>query len=98
MPDFAWYNIPKLGKIRTYTKGPQNIPKRHKYQIIVKYSKWPTQFPLEGHSKCTQIYIFGLKMYHLATLISATDLAVYVCMQNNREHIASLITYNLAAS
>jgi hypothetical protein len=34
LPDFSWYNIPKLGK---YTKLSPNIPNVHKiYQMAVK--------------------------------------------------------------
>jgi hypothetical protein len=32
LPDFSWYNIPKLKK----------IPKGHKiFQMAIKYTKWP---------------------------------------------------------
>jgi hypothetical protein len=63
-----------------YTKWPQNIPNGHKiYQMAIKYTKWPQNIP-NGRKICqhfqlqdppifTQIRIFGLKIYHLATLI-----------------------------
>jgi hypothetical protein len=40
--------------------------------MAVKYSKWPltiATFSIKGSPKYTQIRIFGLKIYHLATLI-----------------------------
>jgi hypothetical protein len=70
MPDFPWYKIPKRGK---------NIPIDHKiYQIAVKYTNWPQSrpngqkiyqhLPLQDPPKFTLSGIFGLKIYHLATL------------------------------
>jgi hypothetical protein len=45
---------------RGYIKWQSNIPNGHKiYQ----------HFPFKGPPKCTQSGIFGLKKYHLATLI-----------------------------
>jgi hypothetical protein len=54
---FSWYKIPKRKK---YTKLPQTIPNVHKI-----YHHLPLKDPL----KFTQIWIFGLKTNHLATLI-----------------------------
>jgi hypothetical protein len=61
-----------------YQNG-ENIPNNHKiYQSALKYTKWPENgsnghktyqhHPLLGPPKFTQIRIFGLKIYHLATL------------------------------
>jgi hypothetical protein len=63
LPDFFWYDIPKLHnctKIATkYTKWPQNRPYGHKlYQHL----------SLQDTPKFTPIGIFGLKTYHPATL------------------------------
>jgi hypothetical protein len=53
-----------------------NLPYGHKiYQNALKYSKRPKlheHFPFHGPSKHTQIGIFGMKIYHLATLILST--------------------------
>jgi hypothetical protein len=63
----------KTGKIyqtaQKYTKLPKNIPKCHKtYEMAVKYTKCQN-FSLQDTPKYTQIGIFGLKIYHLATLV-----------------------------
>jgi hypothetical protein len=64
LPDFSRYKIPKRTKL---------------YQKALKYTIWPwsrqdgpknTQhLPLQDLPKFTQIRIFGLKIYHLATLV-----------------------------
>jgi hypothetical protein len=68
LPDSSWHNLPKWEKVPNCpknTKLPQNIPNVYKlYQMAVIYSKWPKIVP-----KFTQIGIFGLKLYHLATLL-----------------------------
>jgi hypothetical protein len=69
LPDFAWYNTPKLGKI---------------YQMITKYTKWPwsIQNGCKIFQMTTKIYQycifqgppkipnwdFWFKIFHLATL------------------------------
>jgi hypothetical protein len=71
LPDFYWSKHTKTGK---------NITNDHKkYQLAIKYKKWPQttpkghkiyqHFPFRGTPKCTQIGLFGLKVNHLATLI-----------------------------
>jgi hypothetical protein len=58
------YNVPKREKIDT--KLPENVPNGHKmYQMAIEH------FPLPGPPKFTQIAIFGLKIYHLATLVQS---------------------------
>jgi hypothetical protein len=42
--------------------------------MAIKYTKWPQnisngRLPLQDPPKFTQIGIFGLKIYHLATLL-----------------------------
>jgi hypothetical protein len=68
---------------KTYTKWPKNIPNGLKiYQ----------DFPFRGPPKYTQIGIFGLKIYHLATLYVATFWSIghrpraFVCLyrENSR--------------
>jgi hypothetical protein len=65
-------NIPNKSTYMYFTKWPQNIPNGHKI-----YNKWMSNRP-NGHKICqhvplqvppkfTQIRIFGLKIYHLAT-------------------------------
>jgi hypothetical protein len=44
-----------------YTKWLKSIPNGHKYA---------KKFPVRGPPKFTQIVIFGLKIYHLATQIA----------------------------
>jgi hypothetical protein len=56
------------------------------YQMTIKYTKWPLYianshkiyqpFPFQGPPKWTQIGIFGLKKYHLATL-NRTQMALF---------------------
>jgi hypothetical protein len=67
-----------------YTKTGENIPKDHyiNYQKAIQYTKWPKympnghkiypHFPFQGPPKFTQMWILGLKIYHLATLFSTT--------------------------
>jgi hypothetical protein len=51
-----------------YNKGPLNGPSVHKiYEHL----------PLQDHPKFTQIWIFGLKTNHLATLLSGTDVMIF---------------------
>jgi hypothetical protein len=61
-----------------YTKWTENIPNGHIpnghkiYQMAIKYSKGQkiidNYIPFQGPQKCTQVGIFGMKVYHLATL------------------------------
>jgi hypothetical protein len=72
-PDFSWHNKAQRGK---YTKYVPNykIPKSHKnapnglqiYQMVIKFTNI---FHCKALQKFTQIGIFGLEIYHLATLI-----------------------------
>jgi hypothetical protein len=64
LPDYSWYNVPKRENI---SKWPTDISNGHK---IYKH------FPLQDPPKVTQIKIFGLKIYHLATLLT---LAASIC-------------------
>jgi hypothetical protein len=67
LPDFSWHIKPKWENLTTkYTKSPVNtsnglkIPTGHKiYRNI----------PFPVLQKYSQIGIFGLKIYHLATLM-----------------------------
>jgi hypothetical protein len=48
----------------------KNIPNYHKmYQMAIKIFQ---PFPIQGPPKFTQIWIFCLKIYHLATLAGAS--------------------------
>jgi hypothetical protein len=83
LPDFSWCNIPKLGKI---------------YQITKKYTKCKKVFemagnrlnvqkicqhlPLHGPPKITQIWIFGLKIYYLATLDGSVSAETFFHLVN----------------
>jgi hypothetical protein len=69
LPDFSLF-YPN-GE-NTYTKLQLNYQNGLKiYQLAVKYSKWPWNivptFSFQGPPKFTQVWIFGLKTYHLAT-------------------------------
>jgi hypothetical protein len=50
----------------TYTKWPLNVPFGRIYvdKMVIKYQ----HLPLQGLPKLSEIGIFGLKVYHLATL------------------------------
>jgi hypothetical protein len=51
-----------------YTKGAKNISVSHKIdQMTITYTY--QHLPLQDPPKFTQIGIFGLKIYHLATLL-----------------------------
>jgi hypothetical protein len=66
LPDFSRCNIPKRAKI---------------YQITIKCTKCTKIYqhlPLQAPPKFTQIWIFGLKIYHLATLIDSYFWAIRV--------------------
>jgi hypothetical protein len=74
LPDFSWYNIPKRGK---YTdKTTKYIKWPLKYKMVVKFVPRPNSHKIYQHlsqqdtPKFTQIGIFGLKLYNLATLVS----------------------------
>jgi hypothetical protein len=60
-----------------HTKTGKNVPNYHKiYQMSIKYTKWlyvkiDQHIPLQDSPKTTQIWIFGLKVYDLATLVSS---------------------------
>jgi hypothetical protein len=62
----------KMGKIdqiaTKYTKRPENIRNGHK---VFRYL--PRKISLQDIPKFTQIWIFGLKIYHLATLLANPD-------------------------
>jgi hypothetical protein len=71
---FLEHNIPKWVNIyQIATK----VPNGHKmYQMAFIYSTWPYKFqpfPCQGPPKFTQIVFFGLKIYHLATLMLARE-------------------------
>jgi hypothetical protein len=68
----------------TIYQNGENIPNDHKiYQSALKYTKWPENGPnghkiykhrqLQDPPKFTQIGIFGLKVYHLATQYQSTE-------------------------
>jgi predicted secreted protein len=70
LPDFSLRNIPKTGG---------NVQNNHKiFKMATKYTKWQLNrpkghkiyqhLPLQDPPKFTQIGIFGLKIWHLATL------------------------------
>jgi hypothetical protein len=72
LPDYTCHNKPKWGKI--YQNGNKNIPNSHKiYQNgnIPNGHEMHQSFPCQVVLKYTNICIFGMKMYHLATLHSA---------------------------
>jgi hypothetical protein len=63
------------------TKTGKNIPNYHElYQVAIKYNKRPyngpsvhkinQNLPLQNPPKFPQIWVFGLKTNHLATLMS----------------------------
>jgi hypothetical protein len=55
--------------VKEYTKRPKNVPNGNKiYQMIVKYSKCPLNVPTFSIPRPSKIGLFGVKMYHLATL------------------------------
>jgi hypothetical protein len=70
LQDFSLFDIPKHGEIYQIAIKIPNGNKIH--QIAVIYSKWAenisTFFSFQGLPKFTQIWIFGLKTNHLATL------------------------------
>jgi hypothetical protein len=70
LPDFSWHNMPKRGKWYHIATTLPNGRKIH--ELAVLYSKWTKifqPFPIQGPPKFTQIGIFSLKIYHLATLL-----------------------------
>jgi hypothetical protein len=66
LPDFSWCHIPKR---------EQDIPNNHKiYQMPTKYTKRAIKYTnifLYKALKITNIGIFGLKIFNLATLLKA---------------------------
>jgi hypothetical protein len=70
LPDFSLFNIPKRGELYHFIMPLY-------YQMGIKYNKWPyfivnghglyQLFSFQGPPKFAQIWIFGLKTYHLAT-------------------------------
>jgi hypothetical protein len=68
----------------TFQKLEKNVPsdqkytKGHKiYQMVAKYTKWPNNIyqhlPLHDPPKLIEIGIFGLQIYHLATLVGERE-------------------------
>jgi hypothetical protein len=82
LPDFTWHNLPKRENYPTtikQTKWQQNILNSNKIcQMATKYIKWQQNVPNGQHlpfqdpPKFTQIWIFGLKIYCLATLLHSS--------------------------
>jgi hypothetical protein len=76
LPAFSWYKIPKRGKIYQITTN-------YVYQVSIKYNKKPhngpsvhkinKHLPLQDPPIFPQIWIFGLKTNHLATLCWAAN-------------------------
>jgi hypothetical protein len=75
---------------KNYTKLPQNIPNVHKlFQMAVKYCilslKYINIFHCKTPSNFTQIWIFGSKINHLATLVPSpgtANLKLNLCWAN----------------
>jgi hypothetical protein len=65
-------NIPNchLHNYQIATKLP-NV--RHIFQMTIEYTKL---FPLQCPAKFTQIWIFGLKLKHLATLLGTNPISM----------------------
>jgi hypothetical protein len=69
LPDFSWYNIPKREKIYQNDYYVQTTLKCTKWQWNRQnWHKMYQHFSLSNTPKFTQIGIFCLKIYHLATL------------------------------
>jgi hypothetical protein len=71
---FFLVKLTKTGKFYQitlkYSKWPQNIPKGRKIdQMAIKHTNI---FHCKSHPEFTQIWIFGLKICHLATLLATT--------------------------
>jgi hypothetical protein len=69
MPDFSWWKITKMWKTMS-TWPEKNAKCRTSYRNRNTNSRWPWNTPIlssQGLPKCTQIGIFGLKIYHQAT-------------------------------
>jgi hypothetical protein len=75
----VWPGLPDVSRHNICTKNGENIPEEHKlYQKAINYTKWwlnipnghemQQHFPFQGPRKFTQVWIFGLKIYHLAAL------------------------------
>jgi hypothetical protein len=72
LPDFFLVQLTKPGKI-------YQMVTKYVYKMAIKYAKWPKNipsghkiyqhFPFQGSPKYTQIWIFGMKRWHLATLL-----------------------------
>jgi hypothetical protein len=61
LPDFSWYNIPKVYQI---TNKLPNGPKIHQMAVIYEFQLYQ-HFPFQGPPIFTQIGIFCLKICHL---------------------------------
>jgi hypothetical protein len=62
LPDFSCHNVPKRWKIYQIAAKLPNVHKIKNCQRLYQ------TLPIQGPHKFTQIGIFGLKIYHLATL------------------------------
>jgi hypothetical protein len=82
LPDFSCYNIPKWGKIYQICNQEICIPNVHKiWQMAVNIPsvhKLYQHLLLQDPPKFTQIWIFGLKIYHLATLLRTRSFSTRV--------------------
>jgi hypothetical protein len=70
LPDLSWHNVPKREK---YTKWPQNLPIGRKIvPMVIKHTN--NTDILQDRQKFIQYWIFGLKIYNLATLCSIAEM------------------------
>jgi hypothetical protein len=92
LPDFSWYNThnrEKYTKMNTkYTNWPQNI--RNCSKIDQNGHKMYQHLSLKDTQKFTRSGIFGLKIYHLATLhfgrVAENHFSCHKALSNKVKH------------
>jgi hypothetical protein len=78
-----------------HTKTAKIYQKEHKmHQVTIKCTKWQQNgpnglkicqhLPLQDTPKFTQMVIFGLKIYHLATMHIGSDYSLHRLSEYNR--------------
>jgi hypothetical protein len=85
LPDFSWYKIPKRENIPNkhipnIPKWPQNVANGRKMdQMAIKDQHLPLQDP----PSVTQNSFFGLKICHLATLLTTPVISPFITSGKN---------------
>jgi hypothetical protein len=80
---FSCHNVPKRKKMYRFATKLPNGRNRYIPNVLRIYQP----FPFQGPPKFTPIGIFGLKIYHLATLVSAKQKQKTDCVTPKKDSL-----------